>query len=145
MPETLIRGGLLLLNTWWDIRKKEILLAPTLAVLAGGVVRGVLKGQEGQAGDMLWLMSLLPGVILLLASLASAGKVGFGDGLAVCAAGLWGGTVSTLIMLAIALALVPAAAGLERLRKRPVRELPFMPFLLAGFLLERILFQTGAG
>ena len=142
MPETWIQGSLLLLNTLWDIRKREILLTPTLAILMGGVIRSVLAGS---GGDMQWLPALMPGVFLLLVSIAADGKVGFGDGLVVCAAGLWGGAVSTLIMLVLAFSLVPAAAGLMRLMKRQVRELPFMPFLLAGFLLERFLFQTGAG
>ena len=145
-----VTGGLLIMNTVWDLRKKEILLLPTLLILAGGVICRILEGTaeeiqllSGQvssgAGGWQWIPAVLPGVFLLLLSLASKGKVGFGDGLVVCAAGLWCGPESILLALFFALLLVPAAAGMQRLRKRKVRELPFVPFLLAGFVLQRML------
>ena len=137
-------GGLFFANTLRDIQKREILLLPTLLILAGGVIRAFVPG-TGDA-DVLWFAAaFLPGVILMICSLVTAGKIGFGDGIAVCAEGAWCGAESVLFTLFFALLLVPAAAGVLRFRGRPIRELPFMPFLLAGFLLERILFRGAGG
>lgn len=126
---TTVITGLLIVNSVTDIRKREILLLPTLLVLAGGVIRNRAA-----------FTTLLPGIVLLLLSAAAPGKIGFGDGLAVCAAGVWCGTERILIILFFGLLAVPAAAGILHIRKQRVRELPFIPFLLLGFLVERILF-----
>jgi len=140
MPEMVIAGGLLLANAVWDLRKKEILTVPTLLVLAAGIVRVSLACR---GGSVLWMAALLPGIFLMLFSIITAGRIGFGDGMVLCAAGIWCGTESILLSLFFALLAVPAAAGILRIRKHPVRELPFVPFLTAGFFLERILWRCG--
>lgn len=140
IPGNLVAGGLLVINSVRDIRKREILLLPTLLVLTGGILRGI-AASAGEAG--LWFPALLPGAVLLLLSLATSGRVGFGDGLAVCAAGIWCGPEQILIAVFFALLLVSGAAGILRLCRRRVSELPFLPFLLAGFLLTQIMVQTG--
>ena len=140
MPETLIAGSLLLVNAVWDLRKKEILTVPTLLVLAAGIAWMFLTCMDG---NVLWMTALLPGISLMLFSILTAGRVGFGDGLVLCAAGIWCGTESILLSLFFALFAVPAAAGILRIRRHTVRELPFVPFLTAGFFLERILWRCG--
>ena len=140
MPETLIAGSLLSVNALWDLRKKEILPVPTLLVLAVGMIRAIAVGEEG---TIWWITALIPGLFLMFLSRITAGRVGFGDGLVVCAAGIWCGTESILTALFFALLTVPAAAGVLWFRKQPVRELPFVPFLTAGFFLERILWRSG--
>lgn len=139
IAEILVTGCLLLADAVWDIRKREILLLPTLLVLAGGVIRGIAAASHSE----LWILALLPGAVLLLLSLATSGKVGFGDGLAVCAAGIWCGFEQILLALFFALLLVPAAAGVLFLRKRRPKELPFLPFLLAGFLCMQAVLRSG--
>ena len=140
MPETLIAGSLLSVNAVWDLRRKEILPVPTLLVLTVGMIRAITVGEEG---SIWWITALIPGIFLMLLSRITAGRVGFGDGLVVCAAGIWCGTESILTALFFALLTVPAAAGVLWFRKQPVRELPFVPFLTAGFFLERILWRSG--
>ena len=152
MAETAVTGSLLIANAVRDIRKREILLLPTILVLTGGVIRGAVS-----AGPEMWeclpslFSSLLPGGVLLLLSVASSGKIGFGDGLTVCAAGIWCGPGSILLSLFLALLMVPAAAGVlwaasgvRHRQKKPSGEFPFIPFLLAGFILSQILLE-GAG
>ena len=136
MAETAVTGGLLIANTIRDIRKREILLLPTILVLAGGVIRNMASADVEM---WRWLPALLPGGVLLLLSIAASGKVGFGDGLAVCAAGIWCGMETILLSLFFALLMVPAAAGILLLRKKRAGEVPFIPFLLAGFILARIM------
>ena len=105
----------------------------TLAILQ------IMAVSTGKAETGPWPLALLPGAVLLLLSIAAAGTIGFGDGLAVCAAGIWCGPEQMLFTLFFALLLVPAAAAVLRLRKKRVMELPFLPFLLAGYVLAEIM------
>ena len=139
IPGSLVAGGLLIANMIQDIRKREIVLLPTLLVLAAGVILQIMAVSTGKAETGPWPLALLPGAVLLLLSIAAAGTIGFGDGLAVCAAGIWCGPEQMLFALFFALLLVPAAAAVLRLRKKRFRELPFLPFLLAGYVLAEIM------
>ncbi len=140
IPGNVAAGGLLIANTIWDIRKREILLLPTFLVLAGGLI---WNGAAAEEGLLFRGLAILPGVILILLSIVTDGKIGFGDGLCVCAAGSWCGAEYMLVTLFFALLLVPTAAVLMHLRKKPVRELPFLPFLLTGFFLAQLVLREG--
>ena len=149
MPVRVITAVLLAANSISDIRRKEILLVPTILTGAAGAVRILLS--TGSPADLFdetgrfWqlLITLLPGLFLAVISTASRGKLGMGDALVVCAAGTWAGAEPILSGLFLALLLVPAAALLLRIRKRRVKELPFIPFLCAGYLIRVIVFGTG--
>ena len=136
MPAQGIAAGLLIANSISDLRKKEILLLPTLLVWAAGSVRILTD-----TGDVLQLLAaLLPGLCFLGISLVSGGRVGMGDAFVICAAGPWAGADRILFSLFLALLLVPAAALLLRIRKKQVKELPFLPFLCAGYLSSFLFF-----
>ena len=149
MPALEITAVLLAANSISDIRRKEILLLPTILAGAAGAVR-ILLGTGSPAGlsadtGRLWqlLAALFPGMCLMGISAASGGRIGMGDALVVCAAGTWAGAEPILSGLFLAFLLVPAAALLLRSRKKRVKELPFIPFLCAGFLIQVILLGTG--
>ena len=131
---------LFLVNAASDLRRGEILLSFTVGILLAGVCRQLvpyLSGQEIRpvpAGTGL-LSALVPGIVLLLFSLASAGGIGAGDGLSVLAAGFWTSAEPLICTCLAALVMVPAAAGLSLLIGRPRKEWPFMPFLFTAWLL----------
>ena len=103
MPGSLVAGGLLIANTIQDIRKREIVLLPTLLVLAAGVILQIMAPSTKEAETGPWPLALLPGAVLLLLSIAATGTIGFGDGLAACAAGIWCGPEQMFLALFFAL------------------------------------------
>ena len=80
-------------NAVQDVRKREILLWPTLA--AAGI--GILWMLIGERAKILPVAaSAAPGLILFSLAGATAGEIGAGDGLALIAAGIWSGLTQIL-------------------------------------------------
>ena len=74
---------LLVINTWTDIRKKEICLPVLFIFLAGGILWRIRQGLLWPAG----IISMGIGVFIILIALISGGMVGFGDGLLILTMG----------------------------------------------------------
>ena len=74
---------LLGINTWTDIRKKEICLPVLFIFLAGGILWRIRQGLLWPAG----IISMGIGVFIILIALISGGMVGFGDGLLILTMG----------------------------------------------------------
>ncbi len=87
-------------------------------------------GMTGISGKSATLSSILPGIVLLLAGRMSKERIGYGDGWLVLALGMWISAERILKMLFWGM-LLAVAAGMI-LKKR---EVPFVPFLMIGFLL----------
>ena len=100
---------LLVINTWTDIRKKEI---QSVRVLCFGI-----------------------GVFIILIALISGGMVGFGDGLLILTMGSVLGAGELAGILCGALLLCGIYSGIEylMLKKSRSEEIPFVPFLLIGY------------
>ncbi len=129
-----------LADTVQDIRKGEIFLRFTMAVIAAGLFRKLLPVLTGAAGITPASAAgaaapLMPGILFLLSSRLTGGKVGAGDGLAVLAAGFWTTLPALLPVCLLALALVPAAAVLSAFCRHQRREWPFLPFLLTAWVI----------
>ncbi len=171
---------ILLVSSIRDIRDRRICLAPTLAAAAAGLVLRTISAGAGQS-----LAAAGPGLFLLAISLLSRGRVGFGDGLVLLAAGLWSGPYPAWLSLLLGLLLAfllsllkttkriqesrnagtqneSGTAGADRASDAdsrtnedrlagecrtvhegrtadPDRSIPFVPFLLAGYLLQSLL------
>ena len=131
---------LLGLNAVWDIRRKEVIPVSLAAAAAGGVL---LRLTENAAAGNVFPGScpagiaadLLPGAVMLLFSYLSEGRLGGGDALLMCVLGIWTGAFPVICSLCLGLFLILAAAGFRGLQGRRIRELPFVPFLLAGYIL----------
>ncbi|MBR0397312.1 MAG: prepilin peptidase [Eubacterium sp.] len=126
--------GLVILgcNALQDIRKREIFLIPTLAAAAAGTVWMIQSGQLNAGG---FLMAVLPGMLLMLMALATAGEVGFGDGIVLLAAGIWGGFPQILYIAAGGVFLSAAVSGVLLISRSRVRSIPMVPFFLAAAVL----------
>ena len=126
--------GLVMLgcNAVQDIRKREIILAPTLAAAAAGIVWRITSGQPDNGGSV---MAVLPGILLMLLALATAGKVGCGDGIVLLTAGIWNGFPRILYIAAGGVFLSAAAAGVLLIGRSRIRSIPMVPFFLAGAIL----------
>ena len=141
---------LLGVNSIRDIRKREIFLVPTILVGVAGIARilwiyyaerrasvGATDPNipvPGNAGML--LVALLPGIVLFLTAILSNGKVGGGDALVLLALGAWTEPEVPACTLAFALLMAPIAAMFRKQKKDP--EVPFIPFLLAGYMLALV-------
>ena len=131
--------GLIILvcNAVQDIRKREILFWFTIAAGLSGLIYSVWQG--AQPSD--FILALLPGFIMLTASLITKGKIGIGDGLVILALGLWTGCPAALYSLACGLLVSLPAAAAAQLTKKKDKELPFIPCLLPAYLFLPVIFS----
>ena len=127
-------------NSFWDIRKKEILFSPTILFAAAGVIYGIASSKEPAA----LFGGMIPGLMLMAFSAASRGAVGFGDALFLLSAGAWTGWKAAALMFFTALMIQSAASVVYKLAGGRKKELPFIPAMFAGYLLWLILFQHGS-
>ena len=129
--------GLVILgcNAVQDIRKREILLTPTLAAAAAGTVWLIQSGQLNVCG---FLMAVLPGMLLMLLAIVTAGEVGCGDGIVLLTAGIWCGFPQILYIAAGGVFLPAAVSGVLLIRRSRVRSIPMVPFFLAAAVLYYI-------
>lgn len=121
-------------NAIWDIRKREILLIPTL--LYGFVLlwQFLISAQS----PVLLLVSCIPGVFLLGIALVTHGKIGLGDVWILLVLGIRLGLFLTLGVLWLALMLICLCFSFFWLLKKndgKQTELPLVPFLFAAVLI----------
>ena len=119
-------------NSIVDMKRREILFVPTVLFLCAGVIYSLSAG----CSLLFVLMGLLPGAALALLSFASRGAVGFGDAVMIAAAGTWIGLVPAVITLAAALGIQAAVSAVYLFAGGKRKELPFVPAILAGYLLS---------
>lgn len=130
---TFILLGLLMLCSIQDLRTKKIGL--WILILGGVMLCAVIPFQNTIAFyDRIGGAAV--GVTVILISLATGGKIGIGDGLLLCISGLGLGFWSNLELFALALflaAIVSIALMTARLADRK-KSIPFVPFLLTGYI-----------
>lgn len=120
------------INTWTDIRKKEIYVPVLSVFLAGGILWRIWEGTFWADG----LISMGAGTIAAVISVLTRGEIGFGDGLLILAMGSVLKSGELLGVLCAALLLCGIYSGLQLLvfKKKRDTEIPFAPFLLVGYL-----------
>ena len=131
---------LLAANSVVDIRSRKIALLPTLAALGTAAALRIGSGSGALLTAARLTSSAMCGIVLLAASAASGGRIGAGDGILMLAVGVMTDGAQAAATLFFGLASVLMWALLQRLRKTPQKEVPFVPFLFAGFLIQRSLF-----
>lgn len=139
MVETILTAVWLLAASFLDIRCRRI---PVRLLIFGGmaVAAAVIWRCGGRPAEY-WesLKGCVPGVTLIGMS-ALTGKVGAADGIAMLFLGLLVGE-SCLVIFVFSLLLISIYSGLLLVLRRAGRstELPYLPFLTAAWLLEKIL------
>ena len=118
----------------YDLKYRKIPVA-AVALLCGGV-----SGYRFITGTgfLELLCGLLPGVLLLLFAFVTRESIGTGDGLVLCALGMFCGAKTALAVLGMALVLASVLAMVLLVLRRAGRktELPFLPCLWGGYLLS---------
>lgn len=121
-----------------DIRKKEIQSVRVLCFGIGGILLHLWQRNQS-------LYSMLGGIAVgaavIILSLVSGGIIGIGDGLVLCVAGIYIGGINTmrLLLTGLFLSSLYALVLLFMHRKRRKDTIPFIPFLLAAYLILLIL------
>lgn len=140
---------LLLINTITDLLHRQILLSLTAAGAVFGLARSIAVGRS--AMDL--IPALFPGLFLLAFSFltasvssktnaihcqnsAAASSIGCGDGIVITALGLFLAPVMILSLCALAFLIASVPAGFLLIRRHRRNEsMPFMPFLLAAWII----------
>ncbi len=142
-----VTGILFLWNSVQDIKRRTLsnkgLLIGMGAIvllfaangLCSGMVAEIMLLQDGVPWQNIW--GVLPGVGILVLSLMLKGSIGKGDGYLLCISGLALGLKQNLSILFYGLFLAGGTAavllGLGKVKRDT--KLPFVPFLLGGFVL----------
>ena len=126
--------GILGLAAWQDVRNRKV----SVRLLGGAAIAGLLCFgcfRQITAADM--LLGSAIGAVLLLLGFVTGEKIGYGDGVLVLVCGIFLGFAENLQLLCAALVLVEAVGLFLIIVKRKGRRhrIPFIPFLLAGYLL----------
>ncbi len=139
MVRTIVLGiGLLGLGIE-DLWKKEV---HSLAVLLLGMAGAVLSFLGGDWVDWSVIVRFLPGALTLLLACFTGESIGYGDGLVLLCLGCFLPVLEilNLCMMAITMAGLFALFLLTVRKKGKKTPIPFVPFLLAGYV---VLLLTG--
>ena len=122
----------LAMNSWLDIRRREISLLLTVVYAGCGIICSILQGRKIQ--DVLIPAGI--GILFLEAGLISRGAIGAGDCWILLALGALLDTETYIRMLCIGFFLAAFWFGILLVIRRKSRktEIPLVPFLLAGYI-----------
>lgn len=122
----------LTMNSWLDIRRREISLLLTVVYAGCGIIYSILQGRKIQ--DVLIPAGI--GILFLAAGLISRGAIGAGDCWILLALGALLDTETYIRMLCIGFFLAAFWSGILLVIRRKSRktEIPLVPFLLAGYI-----------
>lgn len=112
-----------------DIRTRELSVYKIISFIGSGLLFRLITGQFTWHGTC---VCLLPGIFLLLLSFFTKESIGYGDGMAVTALGLWTGGWFTALAVWIGITLSGIWGGICLLRGKRKETIPFLPFLLLG-------------
>lgn len=120
-----------------DFRRKEIPILFLTVVTAVAVAAVLWRIVNGDYTVNECLLSLLPGVFLLLVFVVTGGKIGIGDGVVFIIIGLMIGCMSAFVVMFLSLIFSATWGGYLMLRKKVGKDtsIPWMPFVLAGYLI----------
>lgn len=125
--------GYLMVNSWTDWRRKEVDIVWTVAVFV--LTAFIYVGTDQK---LCW-SGLLPGICLWLASLWRSDQIGSGDGIVLMGIGWIQGIQQACVFFRQRFFWQAAGWGLHvGIGMGRKKELPFVPFLLAGYLVQYI-------
>lgn len=124
----------LLVMSIYDVKRKEIHIGVTL--LTGGALAAIRIFQFCHEGVSLELvLGVVPGILVLLLSYFTHGKIGMGDGFVMIVCGMVLSIFENLFLLFLSLVLT-AAVGAGLMVFRQVKRsytMPFVPFICVSF------------
>ncbi len=138
MIANFLAGACLLTCAVTDLRKKMIYPLLLMPFLIAGILWQLMSRSRGVmdiAGGV------FAGIVLLITSHLTRGKIGAGDGLLLMVTGVLLGTLENIRLLTAASVLTAVFSMILLITRRCRRdtELPFVPFLFAAFIIGHVL------
>lgn len=132
LVRNIVLFGILSYLSFVDMRKKEVPAWPLWIMVIGGVMWQLF----GKISCYHFIMSIIPGFLLLGISKLSGEQVGFGDGLLIMGLGLFLGGREITVIVCISLLFSFCLAILVLITKKGNRKtrIPFIPCILSGLL-----------
>ncbi|MBQ9359558.1 MAG: prepilin peptidase [Lachnospiraceae bacterium] len=130
----------LIISTVFDIKSRTVPAVIFAISGAVGIMAYIATGTYLSGGIVDELFGVILGAVFIGVALISGGKLGMGDALAILVIGIYlGGSGSALVVL-YAMMITAAFSIVLLIIRRGNRDtaLPFMPFLLAGCVLQQI-------
>lgn len=129
----IMAGICLLIQSIWDIRAKKISLWISLCFGGCSLVYSIYCGRNW----MEFVIALVPGVICFVIGYCTKESIGYGDAILLCALGMLY-TFEEVLLICMTALILAGMVGLILLvvfRKNGKYEIPFVPFLLAGWII----------
>lgn len=128
----IMAGVCLLMQSIWDIRTKEIPMWVSLGFGGCSLLYSLCNHRDWRC----ICLAVLPGVVCLLLGYCTRQAVGYGDGILICALGMLYTLeeVAHICMVAIMIAGITGMILFIIFKKSGKYEIPFVPFLLLGWL-----------
>lgn len=138
--QAIVLGGILAIQSFYDLKRKELPVLVTVTGAGIGLLFWIILGNR----SITLFAGFLPGILLLLFAKISREAIGYGDGLLIVMMGMYLkiNSLISVCMWAFSLAGVVALFLLITAKKKGKQEIPFVPFLLVGFLMEVLLSGT---
>ena len=120
----------------YDLKFRRISVQAVGLLGAGAILYRIVTG----AGILELVAGLLPGRVLVILAICTRESSGMGDGLMLCAIGLFTGMKQAVAVLGMALVLASVLSMVLLILRKAGRktEVPFLPCLWAGYLLQCI-------
>ena len=132
--EIICMTGMFLYLSFEDIKKKTV---PVIPIMIWGIAGVVMHLYYGRISPVSMVAGLIPGAAAYLLSMVSGEKIGRGDALLIMVTGIFMGFWGNVFMLwfGLILAALGGVVAVTMFKKGKGYELPFVPFLFAGFLI----------
>ena len=130
------------LTSYEDIKTRQVRIREILIFGVIGILFNLICKPHAAISV---IGGVMVGIVLYIFSILSHEKIGKGDGLIVIVTGLYLGFMGTLSLLWLSsvLAALAGAVFIKRHGAKLDMELPFIPFLLAGYILLFIINALG--
>lgn len=138
--EAVRESGILLTLLWLALQdKKHLGISKTGLAIASGIL--LLTGAFSTIGWQERLGGVVLGALLLVFSFLSKGAIGAADGIVILVCGVAFGAYETIVMCFFAAVYAGCFSGVLLLMKRVggKSRIPFLPFLLLGYITMRLL------
>jgi len=137
--ENSLCGIVLALCSFQDIKGRYINIVPPVMLSAFVILYGIIK--NGNI-DVEVLISIIPGLTLLIISFISKEMVGFGDGVIVGCMGICSGIYKEIIVLGISFLLIWLSCIVGIICGRRIHRktaLPYVPYVLMAWIIVTVM------
>ena len=131
--KTVVITIFLILSTLLDLRKKEVNISLCISFALLGLIYEIFISK---AELLSVILGIIPGIFLILTSMATNEEIGKGDAAILCTIGIYLGLKKSILVLIYALFMTVIIGGILLLirKKNKKYKIPFVPFILCSYI-----------